>query len=133
MQGLLRGSSMDQRWQELASLLSLQPQHDPSGAPLPHPLPHHFPPHHHHHPAHHLHHHPSTSLHHHSMHHPPFSTAGPPAVPYPDTTRSVLLQNSSLPVPPSDINTTTSYPSVPMGKNSFLSSSLFPLRPIAPL
>ncbi|CAG7820529.1 unnamed protein product [Allacma fusca] len=121
MQGLLRGSSMDQRWQELASLLSLQPQHDQNGTPLPPPLPHHFPSHHHHH--HHLH-HPTSSLHHHSMHHPPFSSAGPPAVPYPDTTRSVLLQNASLPVPPPEINATSSYPNVAMGPPPNLGSAL---------
>jgi len=122
MQGLLRGSSMDQRWQELASLLSLQPppHHDGNGGPLPPSLPHaHFPPHHHHHHHHHHHpalHHTGTPLHPHAMHHPSFTSAGPPTAPYnADSARSVLLQNATL--PPPDLSASSPYPSVGMGKS----------------
>jgi hypothetical protein len=136
MPGLLRGGngSMDQRWQELASWLSVQqPQHDAAGGPLPPSFTHPFGPHPHpglhpHHPhgpvssagLHHPHHHPAMHPHHH--HHPAFSSAsgGPPVTPYhssSDSARNVLLQNATLSSPP-DLNPSAGsvYGSVGMGK-----------------
>lgn len=123
MPGLLRGASMEQRWQDLANFLSLQSSsHDPNGAGGIHqPIhPHHFPPHpyhhhHHHHPHHHPHHAPSP-LHPHSMHASHFSSAVPPATPYATdpAARSVLLQNSTL--PPPELNTAGPYVNVGMGE-----------------
>lgn len=104
---------MEQRWQDLANLLSLQSSsHDPSGAGIHQPIPHHFAPHPYHH--HHHHHHPPTPLHH-SMHPTHFGSAVPPTTPYStDTARSVLLQNATL--PPPELNATGPYVNVGMGK-----------------
>ncbi|ODM90841.1 Segmentation protein cap'n'collar [Orchesella cincta] len=124
MPGLLRGGSMEQRWQDLANLLSLQSSsHDPSGAGLHQPIPHHFAPHPYH-PHHHHHHHPHapTPLHH-SMHPPHFGSGVPPTTPYStDTARSVLLQNATL--APPELNSTGPYGNVGMGASSNLGSAV---------
>lgn len=127
MPGLLRGSTVEQRWQDLANLLSLQSSsHDPGGAGIHQPIPHHFAPHPYHHHHHHHHPHTPTPLHHHSMHPSHFGSAVPPTTSYStDTARSVLLQNATL--PPPDLNTTGPYVNVGMGKvESFVGTSSSP-------
>lgn len=78
----VRAMSMEQRWQDLANLLSLP------GPGEAHPFPHH---HHHHH-----HHHLNYSS----------GTYGPE-----NTTRGVLIHNASLAPPMGDLNATSPYSS----------------------
>ncbi|KAF2363317.1 hypothetical protein FHG87_005925 [Trinorchestia longiramus] len=127
MGGMLRGGSMDQRWQDLASLLSLPSPSDPSTTPPLHPPPpppppttssstgmttHHHHHHHHHHPppSHHHHHHqppppPHLAPHHNVPHQQPPPTIHHPHALYPahegvgggSVPRGGLLHNATLP------------------------------------
>lgn len=87
----VRTMSMEQRWQDLANLLSLPSPGDTGGMP-PHPFAHH----HHHHPA----------LHNYSHPHGHGMTYGP------DATRGVLLHNATLNPPMGDINGTGPYTNI---------------------
>ncbi|XP_063231809.1 segmentation protein cap'n'collar isoform X3 [Bacillus rossius redtenbacheri] len=97
---LVRTVSMEQRWQDLANLLSLPGPPPPPVEPgqVPHPFAHH---HHHHH------------------HHHHYAGGGGPYQPPADSGRGVLL-----PPPLADLNATSPYPSVGMGASSNLGSAV---------
>nr|CAD7453821.1 unnamed protein product [Timema tahoe] len=92
----VRAMSMEQRWQDLANLLSLPgPVDSAAAANMTHPFAHH---HHHH--------------HYHGVAYPP------------DNSRSVLLHNATLAPPVGDLNTTSPYSSGSMIGVSNLGSAV---------
>ena len=81
----VRTMSMEQRWQDLANLLSLPGPGDAQAA-MSHPFAHHH--------------------HHHNY------TGGPSSAYTPDNTRGVLLHNATLAPPMGDLNNTGPYPNM---------------------
>ncbi|GLH03832.1 hypothetical protein R5R35_009813 [Gryllus longicercus] len=101
---LVRAMSMEQRWQDLASLLSLPGPPADTASSMAHPFAHH---HHHHH-------------HHHNY----GAAAGSPYPPPPDNSRSVLLHNATLAPPMGDLNASSPYSNVTMSGASNLGSAV---------
>ncbi|KAJ9582429.1 hypothetical protein L9F63_003227, partial [Diploptera punctata] len=87
----VRTMSMEQRWQDLANLLSLPSPGDATAA-MAHPFVHH---HHHHHNY----------------------NGGPSSAYTPDNTRGVLLHNATLAPPMGDLNNTGPYPNMSGASN----------------
>jgi hypothetical protein len=98
----VRTMSMEQRWQDLANLLSLPGPGDASA--MSHPFAHH---HHHH---------------HHNY------SGGPSSAYTPDNTRGVLLHNATLAPPIGDLNNTGPYPNMSEYPSAAIVHHFFPVE-----